>query len=75
MVKVGESDFYSAVSKMNVHPHSESKFTQWEDLRTRQIIGRSTRGYLGTLAEKEEFFLTEKLAAAAGINLEIGGEA
>ena len=74
MIKVSECNFYIIISRMNVHPHSESKFTEWEDLRTRQIIGRSTRGYLGTLAEKEEFFLTEKLAAAAGINLETGGQ-
>ncbi|HGU6443192.1 TPA: hypothetical protein ACNABU_003887 [Citrobacter amalonaticus] len=72
MVNVSESDFYSIVSNMNVHPHSDREFTQWEDLRTRQIIGRSTRGYLGTLAEKEKFFLSEKLASAAGITLVVG---
>ncbi|HBC9088226.1 TPA: hypothetical protein KE767_003208 [Citrobacter koseri] len=64
MIKVSESDFYSVVSCLNAHPHSEREFTQWEDLRTRQIIGRSTRGYFGALVGKEEFFLSEKLAAA-----------
>ena len=63
MVKVGESDFYGAVSKMNVHPRSEREFTQWEDLSTRQIIGRSTHGWLTDTAVKEEFFLSEKLSA------------
>lgn len=70
MVKVSECDFYSIISRMNAHPHSERASTQWEDLRTRRIIGRSTHGWLTTAGAKEEFFLSKELAAA-GIKVEV----
>ena len=69
MIKVSECNFYIIISRMNVHPHSERESTQWEDLRNRKVIGRSTHGWLTKSGEKEEFFISKELAAAAGITL------
>lgn len=65
MIKVTKNEFYRIVSQMNVHPHSEREYTRWEDIRTREIIGRSTHGWLTpTGSTEEEFYLSCKLAAA-----------
>jgi hypothetical protein len=33
-------------TRRNVHPRPEPNYTVWEDLRTREVVGRETPGYL-----------------------------
>lgn len=65
MIKVSKNEFYRIVSRMDVHPHSEREYTRWENIRTREMIGRSTHGWMTpTGAKEEEFYLSDNLAAA-----------
>lgn len=47
MKEVTKDAFFERINPMNVHPRPERDMTYWET-PTRQLIGKSTPGYMGT---------------------------
>jgi len=68
MIEVSKTAFYEAVSgPENIHPTSERDRTFWKNLRTGEIIGHCSQGYVLRHGEPVRYYLTPEFAALKGI--------
>jgi hypothetical protein len=62
MVEVSKAEFFWVIGPMNAHPRSERTESVWEHVSTREVIGRTTPGYVNPSREPARYFLTDKYA-------------
>lgn len=68
MIAVSKDDFFRAIGgPESIHPTSEPNYTVWKDLRSGEVIGRSTQGYVLRHGELERHYLTTEFATRKGI--------
>ena len=59
MKEVTKQKFYAVMGQLDVLPDPEPQHTVWKHRVTREVLGRSTPGYL--MQGKESFFAVERL--------------
>ena len=65
MIEVSKEQFFKVVGPMNVGPRSEREYTEWASITTRQVIGRSSPGYINNGIKPGRYWLEESLIARA----------
>ena len=74
MIEVTKAQFSSAIGgPENINPRPERDHSAWEIVGTRQLIGKTTPGYMGgSPGEPKRYYLTPEFAARKGIKAEGG---
>lgn len=68
MIEVGKAQFFLAIGgPENIHPTSERDHTVWKDLRSGEVVGRSSQGYVPRHGEPNRYYLSITFAARKGI--------
>ena len=47
MREVSKEEFHATVGQLNVHPRPEREASYWHHCHTRQLMGKTTPGYMG----------------------------
>lgn len=67
MIEVSKEEFFRAIGgPENIHPRSEKTHSAWENLQTRELVGRTEPGYMRELGVKERYMLAPNFAAKKG---------
>lgn len=62
-VEVSKAEFFGIIGLRNIHPRPERDCSIWEDVSTREVIGRTEPGYLRRLGRPERYWIADKYAA------------
>lgn len=60
---VSKAQFFAVVGPMDVHPRSERDYSEWVHQPSRNMVGKTTPGYMGT--GESTYALREDLARKA----------
>lgn len=63
MIELSKEDFFRIIGPMNVHPRSEPECSFWENLNTREVVGRSEPGFRAPTGKKSRYWVSDKYAA------------
>jgi len=69
LVEVSQKEFFAFIGTRNIHPRPARECSVWEDVRSREVVGKSTPGYGvwdidGALPDPHRYFLAPEYAAA-----------
>lgn len=62
-IEVSKAEFFGIIGPRNIHPRPERDCSIWEDVSTREVIGRTEPGYLRRLGRPERYWIADKYAA------------
>lgn len=67
-VEVSQEQFYKAIGgPENIHPTAHKTHSEWKNLNTHEVVGRTEPGYSAPYGTPERYLLEERFACRKSV--------